>query len=440
MKSVSRSEPISVTASKSEIESASSKSNFIPDEELNKNITISTRRKSTRNKNKNLSETVDVPKRQNMRRKVLKLSDEERKRRDDIDFEDYYNLNKDFWKSDHPEATDEDIFKLLRDIWDDMDAEEKNNNLNRNFDEYRYNLIKDQPEVKHFQQTNLKQKTEKSKNAEMKLQKMERNKSKFSDENDKDSMNNSPKNGNYIQASKTNDSPKKENDNAIFETKDNFKAEKGNENYKIEVISKNEKNGDSKVKGSSQENFKKENLKVFKENFQKKNSNTISESKDNFKDEKGEEESKTEVISQNGKSSNLEIKGNPQEDLGKKNLKCLKPNLHRENSQNISERKDNLKDKKGDENSKTEVVSQNRKSDDSEIRGSPQEDLEKENLTQNGSLETDKEEKIEKATLEISKNTTETRVKAIEGDEKIANNKIEGDLLLKNNLMILQTQ
>ena len=289
----------------------------IPEEELNKETTIKSRRKSTRGQNKS-KEVADVPKRQYIRKKIPKLSEEEKNRRDELDFEDYYNLNKDLWKADHPDVSNEEVRKLLRDIWDEMDAEEKSNNLNRNFDDYRYNSTADQLEVNRVK-TNLQENYIKNtENPQLGIE----SSSKINDKSD-NKIN--PENEKEIEISKTNGTPQKEKVNEVFNVSGSPKKEKSkfseitgdSQNERIEEISKpeidsqNGKDEDCEIK-SSQMDLKNENLK---QNFLKKSDKEkVCESclkKEDFGLRTSINETETKVkITEKGEENDKKIEGN----------------------------------------------------------------------------------------------------------------------------------
>ncbi|XP_033209231.1 histone-lysine N-methyltransferase NSD2-like [Belonocnema kinseyi] len=260
--------PNSESIAKLETESVN-ESISVPKEELSKATPVASRRKSTRAQNQSVKEVVDTPKRQYIRKKAPKLSEEEKNRRDEIDFEDYYNLNKDVWKAEHPEASDEEVRTLLKDMWNEMDAAEKSNNLNRNFDDYRYKSTVDQPEVKRSETKLQKDDSKNKENSQQGNKNISKVNSKTEDKISPESekvietpkANGSSQKDKVKAVMKANGSPQKEK-RKLTEISDDSQSQKGtsDKNSRTEVVSQNGKNEKCETK-SSQDDPKSENLK-----------------------------------------------------------------------------------------------------------------------------------------------------------------------------------
>lgn len=291
----------------------------VPGEKLSKETPVASRRKSTRAQNKSVKEVADVPKRQYIRKKAPKLSEEEKNRRDEMDFEDYYNLNKDVWKAEHPDASDDEVRKLLKDMWDEMDAEEKSNNLNRNFDDYRYNSTVDQPEVKRsetkLQKDDLKNK-ENSQKGNKNISKVNsKNEDKINPENEKvieiPKANGSSQKDKVKAVLKSNGSPQKEK-RKFTEISDDSQSPNGksDKNSKTEVVFQNGKNEKCETQ-SSQKDLKSENLKQnSSKGLEKEKVCQSCKKKDSaLKTSKDETENKDKTVEEGEKVDN-KMKGN----------------------------------------------------------------------------------------------------------------------------------
>ncbi|XP_043481484.1 histone-lysine N-methyltransferase NSD2-like [Leptopilina heterotoma] len=349
-------------------ESLSNKIVTAPAKESSSNAYSTARRKSTRNQNKN---SIELPKRQNLRKKNSKLSEEERIRRDEIDFEDYYNLNKDFWKSDNPDATDEEIRKLLQEIWDDMDAEEKHNNLNRNFDNYRYNLP-DNSKAKRVKKTPLHQEKENSKNSENAQHESNKNILQV--------------NGKTEESVKTSEvvknklSPQKEKNKKNEKETNNVSKEKGK-------ISEKEKNNSddgniqkekNKISPSDDDNLQKE---------EKKNTESIDENVEQ-KENKNSDSDDKEIVKEKEKISETN-EDTQQKETNKVICELIPPNDNSPKKNGKPEINDNVEKDKKKGNSKTKN-SQNAKTKKEKVLKRKNNSSEKEVSTK----ESNKEKKI----------------------------------------------